>query len=85
MKKMEKKTAAILVLALAAAVAVTAGGAYALGAQAGPSGSPYYGHGMMSGWGGYPGGMMGGASGRYGMFQYMQQRAWGWLNYTSAP
>ena len=92
---MENKRAAILVLVIVAAVAITAGGAYAMGRQT--SGRWYspganYGYGMGSwmtgGSAGY-GGMMGGYGGHSGMmgsygtpmYQYME-RYW---NSTNVP
>ena len=94
---MENKKAAILVLAIAAAVAITASGVYAMGRQTGGTGysnpsatyGSWMGSGMMGGFGGHPGGMMGGYSGYPGMmgsgglsmYQYMQ-RYW---NSTSVP
>lgn len=94
---MENKKAAILVLAIVAAVAITASGAYAMGRQTGGTGysypsatqGPWTGLGMMGGYGGYPGGMMGGyagypgmmGSGGYSMYQYMQH----YWNSTSVP
>ena len=71
---MEKKTAAILAVALVAAVVATAGGAYAMDRQSYPSQSATYaygmGHGMMGGQGGYPGWAMGGGHMQYMMHQY---------------
>lgn len=93
---MENKKAAILVLAVVAAVAITAGGVYALGGQAGRTGysvpgssyGPWMGPGMTGRYGGSPGGMMGGygypgmmGSGGHWMYQYMQQ----YWNSTSVP
>ena len=61
---MEKKTAAILAVALLAAVVATAGGAYALDRQSPPSQGSAYGYGMgqgmMGGQGGHLGSGMGG-------------------------
>lgn len=90
---MENKKAAILVLAIAAAVAITAGGAYAMGRQTTNNFSPYagthYTSGMGSGMmGGYAGGMMGGYNGYSGMmgsgspmYQYIRH----YWNSTSVP
>ena len=94
---MENKKAAILVLAIAAAVAITASGAYAMGRQTGATGyshpsttfGSWMGPGMMGGYGGQPGGMMGGYGGYpgmmgssgYSLYQYMQHH---W-NSTSVP
>ena len=95
-KKMESKRAAILVLAIAAAVAIVAGGAYAMGPRASGNGystSASYGYrtgpGMMGGYGGYAGWMMGGYGAHWGMmgdngypmYQYMD-RYW---NSTYVP
>ena len=68
---MENKKATILVLAIVAAVIVTASGAYAMGRQAPGVGSSYpsttyrsgMGPSMMGGLSGYTGGMMGGSTG----------------------
>ncbi len=90
---MENKKTAILVLAILAAVVVTASGVYAANPQNAGAGSPYsgasyrYGMGpsMMGGYGGFPGGMMGGygmmGNGQYWMQQYMSQ----YWNSTSTP
>ena len=89
---MENKKAAILVLAVLAAVVVTASGVYAAtgGHSTVPASYPgaEYGYGMgasmMGGYAGH-GGMMGGygmmGNGQYSMPQYM----WQWWNSTSAP
>ena len=73
---MEKKTAAILMLALLGAVAVTAGGVYAMDRQSYSGQNATYGHGMgpgmMGGRGGSPGGMMGGGYAWSAMHEYMQ-------------
>ncbi len=73
---MEKKTAAILVLAMLAAVAVTAGGAYAMDRQSYPTQSAASGSrmgpGMMGGQSGHPGGAMGGGFMQQMMHGYMQ-------------
>ena len=89
-KKMENKKAALLVLAVVAAVAVTAGGAYALGMQSTVAPGTYDGYGggpsMMGGSYGYHGGMMG-AYGQAGYPQamqgYMQQYIWDCWNSTA--
>ena len=92
---MENKNAAILVLAILAAVVITASATYAMmGKQAGGTGVPNpgatLGYGMgQSMMGGYSGsyGMMGGHwmmgayGNHYGMYQYMRQ----YWNSTSAP
>ena len=97
-KKMENKKAMILVLAIAAAVLIAAGGAYAMGRQTGANGSSYpsfvYSHGMgpsmMGGFGGSYGGMMGnhGMAGTgYGqpMMESMEQYMWQYWNSTTTP
>ncbi len=71
---MENKTAAILVLAIAASMIVTASAAYAMGRQTTSTGSyasgTNFGYGMgrsmMGGLGNYQGGMMGGYGGYHG-------------------
>jgi hypothetical protein len=93
---LENKKAAILVLALVAAVVVTASGIYAMGARttgqgyAGPITGIRSGMGpsMMSGSFGRAGGMMGG----YGMMGYgqssmqdMRESMWHYWNFTAAP
>ena len=90
---MENKKAAILVLAIVAAVAVTAGGAYAMGRQVSGAGYANYSSGTNYGYrmgpgmmGGYAGGMMGGYQGMmgnngYSMYQYMEH----YWNSTSVP
>ena len=88
---MEKKTAALLVLALVASIVVTA--AYAMGRQtAAAAGTGYnsnsgYGMGpsVMGGHGGYRGGMTGLRNGPSYMYQYMQEhRSYCW-NATAVP
>ncbi len=70
-KKMEKKTAAILAVALVAIVLATAGGAYALDRQSYSSQTAAYSAGMGPGMmGGHPGGMMGGGHMANMMHQY---------------
>ena len=77
---MENKKAAILVLAIVAAVAITAGGAYAMGSQGVGNGytypstahGPQMGPGMMGGHGGFQGVM--GSAGHW-MYQFME-RCW---------
>jgi hypothetical protein len=94
---MENKTAAILVLAIAAAVIVTASGAYAMSRQTAVQGNTYpsvaFGSGMGP-WGGsvgHQGGMMGDQGG-HGMMmgswsgqQSMQQYMWHYWNSTYSP
>ncbi len=98
---MENKKAAILVLAIVAAVIVTASGAYAMGRQATSQAAPYtgaypygMGPGMMGGFGG-PAGYRGGMMGGYGMMGYWngtgatqqcpRDYMWQYWNSTSAP
>lgn len=91
---MENKRAALLALAVAAAVVIATGAAYAAGRQAGPtanyipSQTPRYGMGpsMMGGYGRYSGmmgshWMTGNVNGTSFMYQYMRQ----YWNSTSAP
>lgn len=95
---MENKKAAILVLAMVAAVAITTGATYAMmdsqGTYAGAaSPSTTYGSGMgpwmMGGYSGRAGGMMGGygmmgnANGMSSMYQYMEQYMSRYWNSTS--
>lgn len=96
---MENKKAAVLVLAILAAVAITASGVYAMGRQAVGTGSSYpiagYGSGvspwMMGGSSGQAGGMMGGygmmrdVNGMGSMYQYMQQYMSRYWNSTYTP
>ncbi|MDE1853840.1 MAG: hypothetical protein KGI38_08870 [Thaumarchaeota archaeon] len=91
---MENKKAAILVLAIVAAVVVTASGAYAMGRQAPGAGSSYpgttyrsgMGPSMMGGSAGYAGGMMGGHGmmGAWDSTGSMQQYMWRYWN-SSIP
>jgi len=87
----ENKTAAILVLLLVAAVAITAGGVYAMGWQGGSGTGTASGYGMMGGLTGYRGGMMAGhgmmgsTNGPSGMLQYMKQYMERCLNSTWVP
>ena len=94
---MENKQAAIFVLAIVAAVAITATGAHAVGRQTsgvGSSPGANYGYragpGMMGGSAGHAGWMMGGyggyqekmmGDGGYSMYQQME----GYWNSTSVP
>lgn len=89
---MENKKAAILVLAIVAAVAIAAGGAYAMGRPVTNTGYTYpnsgyrsgMGPSMMGGYGGYSG-MMGNGYGMYSMHEYMHEYMGHYWNSTSVP
>ena len=88
---MEKKTAALLVLVVAASLAVTATAAYAMGRQtlaaAGTGYNSGYGMGpsMMGGNGGFRGGLMGAWNGPSYTYQHMQECGSSCWNASAVP
>lgn len=85
---MEKKTAAILAVALLAAVVATAGGAYALDRQSPTSQGSAYGYGMgqgmMGGQGGHLGSGMGGGYMHPFAHNYSHLYQWDYCNSSSS-
>jgi len=95
---MENKKAMILVLAIAAAVLIAAGGVYAMGGQTGANGGSYpsfvYSHGMGPSMTGGFGRSYGGEMGNHGMagtgygqpmMESMRQYMWQYWNSTTTP